>query len=113
MDKTLYDLSRLEEILDKTRGDLSEVDKAAYYAAANTMAQTIINRWKAMNLNALLMIETEIKDLMWHMNTVLGFMQPIISVEGHFEKAKAKLASLRHNIEDRQVIRLEYHRKEG
>lgn len=110
MQKTLYDLDRLEQILEKAKGELSEVEKAAYYAAANALAQNMVTRWNELRFSSLLYIEGEMRDLMWHLNTVLGFVRPIISLEEHYEKAVAKLKNTRRSIEDKRVVNFEYHR---
>lgn len=110
MQKTLYDLDRLEQILEKTQGTLSEVEKAAYYAAANVLAQNLVTRWNELRFSAILFIEGEMRDLMWHMNTVLGFVRPVISLEEHYAKAVAKLRNTRRSIEDKRVVSLEYHK---
>lgn len=108
MEKTLYDLDKLEHILEKTQGNLSELEKAAYYAAANVLAKNLLTRWNDLRLSSIAVIEGDMKDFVWHLNTVLGYMPPVISLAEHHAKARTNLENTRRNIQERKVVNFMY-----
>jgi hypothetical protein len=110
MEKTLYDLDKLEEILGKAKAGLTDTEKAIYFAAANVLASNLMTRWNEIKLSSILYIEAEMKDLMWHMNVMLGYTKPVISMHEHHLKAQAKLVNIRRSIHAKRVVNMEFAR---